>query len=233
MIKRISFAILSVVFCLSFVPMVNAQEQGLDNIATIRNVIGGSDKEIIQNSSDTSTYKYYYKTVQIDDSEFGTYVSSKYIVDNGNDASDEYVAAQSRMTEYETSFYGYIPNVDTPDDLSDWTKSTDNEITLENISYQAGTHHGYVIAVAATKDGDNNVYVTRMILESTSATTLGQITYNDNDAATYNQNTQDVTTNQDTVADTNPDTGIEDWVVYFVPASIILGSTILLRRSFA
>lgn len=231
--KKIGLTILAVVFGFCFVTVVNAQEKDLSDIAIISGVIGGSDKEITQNSDNTNTYKYYYKIIEIDDSDFATYVSSKYAVDNGNDASDDYVAAQSRVTEYEESFNGLVPTLNSTADLSTWTTATNNEIAVQNIKYELGKHHGYVLAVAATKDGDQNIYVSRMILESTSATTLGSIAYNDSDAAAYNASTNDAVPTTDTATGTNPDTGIEDWAIYFVPISIILGSGILLRRNYA
>lgn len=231
--KKIGLTILAVVFGFCFMTVVNAQEQDLSSVAIVSSVIGGSDKEITQNSDNTNTYKYYYRIIEIDDSDFATYVSSKYVVENGNDASDEYVAAQSRVTEYESSFNGLIPTINSTADLSSWTQATNNDITVENIKYELGKHHGYVLGVAAVKDGDENTYVSRMILESTSATTLGSITYNDADAQAYSASTNDAVATTDTATGTNPDTGIEDWAMYLVPLSIVLGSGILLRRNYA
>lgn len=229
--KRISISILTVIFSFCLMSVVNAAEASLDTIASLTNVIGGSEQEIVQTG--TGTYKYYYKTVAIDDSDFNTYINSKYIVDNGDDSSDEYVTAQSRVSEYEETFNGLITTLNSTSDLNSWTQSTNNEINLTNLKYEDGKHHGYVLAVAAVKNGDTNIYVTRVILESKSATTLAAIEYNDADKAAYEASTSEVTTTGETTTAENPETGIEDWALYLVPISIVLGSGIILRRNYA
>lgn len=228
--KKLGLSLLTVVIGFCFMGVVNAAEASLSSIATITSVIGGPDEEIVQTAS--GTYKYYYKVVALDDSDFATYISAKYIVDNGNDASDEYAEAQSRVTEYETTFNQNIA-ASTTADLSTWTQSTDKQINLTDIKYEEGKHHGYVLGVAAVKDGDSNIYMSRSVLESKSATTLGLIEYNDADKAAYEASTQEVTTNADTQTETNPNTGIEDYAIYLVPISIVLGSGLILRRNFA
>lgn len=228
--KKLGLSLLMVVIGFCFMGIVNAAEGSLNSIATITSVIGGPDAEIVQTAS--GTYKYYYKVVAIDDNDFATYISAKYIVDNGNDASDEYAQAQSRVTEYETTFNQNIA-ASTTSDLNNWTKSTDKQINLTDIKYEEGKHHGYVLGVAAVKDGDSTIYISRNVLESKSATTLGLIEYNDADKAAYEASTSDVTTNGDTQTDTNPNTGIEDYAIYLVPISIVLGSGLILRRNYA
>lgn len=211
-------------FC--FVANVNAEEISLSTIASIPSDIGGADKEIIQTDS-SNTYKFYYKYIAIDSEDFNSYIDSKYIVDNSSDtSSEEYLTAQSQVEEYETTFKGLIPSV-TVADLESWTLSSDGEINISDLVYQSGSHNGYVLAIAAVKDGDtSNVYIDRLILESKSQTTLGQISYPEKTSSNVNSN--------DTVAtDENPNTGLSDYAIYLVPISIILGSTILLRRNYA
>lgn len=229
--KRISFSLLAVIFGFCFMNVVNAAEASLDSVASLTNVIGGSDKEIVQTGS--GTYKYYYKFVAISDSDFDMYVNSKYIVDNGDDSSDQYVNAQSSVSQYERTFEGLIATLNSTSDLGSWTESKDNEITLKDLKYEDGAHHGYVLGVAAVKDGDTNIYVSRTILESKSLTTLGLIEYNDADKAAYQSTTTSATTDmQDTSTDQNPETGIEDYAIYLTPIAIILGSAILFRRCY-
>ena len=149
-------------------------------------------------------------------------------MENLSDSSDEFVAIQSQVTQYENTFKGLIPEVKTTD-LESWTLSSDGEINLKDLTYESGKHNGYVLAVAAVKDGDNNnVYINRLILESTSTTTLGQASYTEADQVTYG-----TTTNDQINTDSNPNTGISDYAIYLVPICIILGSAILLKKSYS
>ena len=206
---------------------VNAEEVDLSSIASITSDVGGADKEIIQTDS-SNTYKFYYKYVAINSEDFNAYVSALYKMENLSDSSDEFVAIQSQVTQYENTFKGLIPEVKTTD-LESWTLSSDGEINLKDLTYESGKHNGYVLAVAAVKDGDNNnVYINRLILESTSTTTLGQVSYTEADQVTYG-----TTTNDQINTDSNPNTGISDYAIYLVPICIILGSAILLKKSYS
>lgn len=206
---------------------VNAEEVDLSSIASITSDVGGEDKEIIQTDS-SNTYKFYYKYVAINSEDFNAYVSALYKMENLSDSSDEFVAIQSQVTQYENTFKGLIPEVKTTD-LESWTLSSDGEINLKDLTYESGKHNGYVLAVAAVKDGDNNnVYINRLILESTSTTTLGQASYTEADQVTYG-----TTTNDQINTDSNPNTGISDYAIYLVPICIILGSAILLKKSYS
>lgn len=206
---------------------VNAEEVDLSSIASITSDVGGEDKEIIQTDS-SNTYKFYYKYVAINSEDFNAYVSALYKMENLSDSSDEFVAIQSQVTQYENTFKGLIPEVK-PTDLESWTLSSDGEINLKDLTYESGKHNGYVLAVAAVKDGDNNnVYINRLILESTSTTTLGQVSYTEADQVTYG-----TTTNDQINTDSNPNTGISDYAIYLVPICIILGSAILLKKSYS
>ncbi|MBQ6546789.1 MAG: hypothetical protein IJL74_02185 [Bacilli bacterium] len=231
MIKRISLSLLMVAFGFCFVSVVNAAESDLSTIASLTSVIGDADEEIIQIAD--GSYKYYYKIQAIDDSDFNTYVKSKYIFDNGDENSDQYVQAQSRVAEYEDTFASLIPTLNTTADLNGWTESTDKNIAPTGLKYEAGKHHGYVLAVAAVKD--QTIYATRLILEATSATTLENIIYNASDETTTSSNTSNngSQNNQSTKTTSNPETGIEDCAIYLVPVAIILGSGILLKRNYA
>ena len=206
---------------------VNAEEVDLSSIASITSDVGGADKEIIQTDS-SNTYKFYYKYVAINSEDFNAYVGALYKMENLSDSSDEFVAIQSQVTQYENTFKGLIPEVKTTD-LESWTLSSDGEINLKDLTYESGKHNGYVLAVAAVKDGDNNnVYINRLILESTSTTTLGQVSYTEADQVTYS-----TTTNDQINTDSNPNTGISDYAIYLVPICIILGSAILLKKSYS
>lgn len=229
MIKKISSLLLVAVFGFCFISVVNAEELDLSSVASLTNVIGGTDAEIVQIAD--GSYKFYYKLQAIDDSDFATYVSSKYIVDNGDESTDEYVEAQSRVADYEEAFNSLIPTLNTTADLNGWTESTDKQIKPTGINYEAGKHHGYVLAVAAVKN--QTIYVSRVILETTSDATLGDIVYNTNDASEYASNTQSVTEQEDAKTTSNPETGLDDYAIYLVPLSIVLGSGILLRRNYA
>ena len=72
------------------------------------------------------------------------------------------------------------------------------------------------------------MYINRLILESTSTTTLGQASYTEADQVTYG-----TTTNDQINTDSNPNTGISDYAIYLVPICIILGSAILLKKSYS
>ena len=248
--RRISIFIMFAICFGMFIPVVNADELSLDdsNIAAITATVGGRDKEIIQIDSNNS-YQYYYKYVKIKDDSFADYVKNKKIADTSTDGSDTYIQAAAKASSYATEFAKLIPTVSKPSDVTNWTKSTDNNINISNVTYKAGSHNGYVLAVAAVKNGDANVYITRLILESKSSSTLGQISYDNNGGNTEkpdpvvinddnngNDNNNDNNNDVDVVdkkTEENPNTGIEDYALYLAPISIVLGSAILLKKSYA
>ena len=177
--KVISFMIM-VLAGFGFCTVVNAEETSLNSIASVTSEIGGSDKEIIQTDS-SNKYKFYYKYVAIDNDTFNSYVGVKYKLDDTDQSSEEYVNTESQLKEYENVFKSLIPEV-TASDLESWTLASDNEITLSDLIYESDKHNGYVLAIAAVKDGDTSkVYIDRLILESTSSTTLGQVSYTPSD----------------------------------------------------
>lgn len=235
--KKILTILAIFVIGLGIIPAVNAEETDLSSIASITESIGGSDKEIIQTDT-ANKYKFYYKYVKIDDNDFATYVTAKYTSENASETSEDYTTASTQVAEYEGVFRGLIPTA-TATDLESWTLSSDGNISLNDLKYESGKHNGYVLAVAAVKDGDTSkVYITRLIKESTSATTLGDITYTSDDRASYQEDsttdTQDDTdTNEAVATQSNPNTGISDYAIYLVPLCIILGSGILLRKRYS
>lgn len=234
--KKILTIMAIFVIGLGIIPAVNAEESDLTSIASITEAIGGSDKEIIQTDS-ANKYKFYYKYVAIDSTDFSTYITAKYTSENAPKTSEDYTTASTQVAEYEGVFKGLIPTV-TVSDLQSWTLSEDGNISLNDLKYESGKHNGYVLAVAAVKDGDTSkVYITRLIKESTSETTLGEITYTAEDQAAY-QPDEDATTsdegaNTSVTTNSNPNTGISDYAIYLVPICIILGSGILLRRKYS
>lgn len=235
-----------IAFIMSFIAIsgVSAATKNLSDVASIiAGVIGGSEKEIT--AIDTAnTYKYYYKYVELDKDDFNEYVKSKYIVDNvSSENSDEYVGASVAVSEFESEFNNKIADPAVAD-LQSWTASTDGQINLSELKYQEGTHNGYLLAVAATKDGDTStVYMSKIILESKSGSTLGVIEYTEADKTsldsvgdTEDYDTEDETTvskDSSSAASTNPNTGISDYAIYLVPLAIILGSGLLLRKSYS
>lgn len=228
--KVISFMIM-VLAGFGFCTIVNAEETSLNSIASVTSEIGGSDKEIIQTDS-SNKYKFYYKYVSIDSDTFNSYVGVKYKLDDTDESSEEYVNTESQLKEYENVFKSLIPEV-TASDLESWTLASDNEITLSDLIYESDKHNGYVLAIAAVKDGDTSkVYIDRLILESTSSTTLGQISYTPSDEQAYDSN-EDETSSDAVSTSNNPNTGISDYAIYIVPVCIILGSVILLRKSYS
>lgn len=228
--KVISFMIM-VLAGFGFCTIVNAEETSLNSIASVTSEIGGSDKEIIQTDS-SNKYKFYYKYVSIDSDTFNSYVGVKYKLDNTDESSEEYVNTESQLKEYENVFKSLIPEV-TASDLESWTLASDNEITLSDLIYESDKHNGYVLAIAAVKDGDTSkVYIDRLILESTSSTTLGQVSYTPSDEQAYDSN-EDETSSDAVSTSNNPNTGISDYAIYIVPVCIILGSVILLRKSYS
>lgn len=229
--KVISFIIM-VLTGFGFCTIVNAEETSLNSIASVTSEIGGSDKEIIQTDS-SNKYKFYYKYVTIDNDAFNSYVGDKYKLDNADESSKEYVNIESQVEEYENVFKSLIPEV-TASDLESWTLSSNNEITLSNLIYESDKHNGYVLAIAAVKDGDTSkVYIDRLILESTSSTTLGQVSYTLSDEQAYDSNEDEMVSNDAVSTSNNPNTGISDYAIYIVPVCIILGSVILLRKSYS
>lgn len=229
--KVISFMIM-VLAGFGFCTIVNAEETSLNSIASVTSEIGGSDKEIIQTDS-SNKYKFYYKYVSIDSDTFNSYVGVKYKLDDTDESSEEYVNTESQLKEYENVFKSLIPEV-TASDLESWTLASDNEITLSDLIYESDKHNGYVLAIAAVKDGDTSkVYIDRLILESTSSTTLGQVSYTPSDEQAYDSNKDEMLSDDAVSTSNNPNTGISDYAIYIVPVCIILGSVILLRKSYS
>lgn len=231
--KKMITLVIMVVFGFGFMGVINAAELELGSVAAVNTPVGGSDKEIVPADENATGYKYYYKISEISDNDFETYVKSKYSYENSDASSDEYTTAQSRVEEYETTFYNLIPTLKTTADLSTWKEITDGQINLTELKYQEGKHTGYVLAVAAVKGNETNIYVNRMILESASSSTLDNIEYNSNDMNAYNETTQNVVTTEDEKTESNPETGIEDYALYLVPLSLIAGSAILFKRNYA
>ena len=232
--KSIKALIITAVFGLCFMGVVNAAEEEQGSIAAINVPVGGSDVEIISVDDTITGYKYYYKVQEIENtSAFKAYVQARYTYENTDPSSDEYTTAQSRIEEYERTFFDYIATVDSAAALSTWTQSIDGQINLTDLKYEEGVHHGYVLAVAAVKDGDTNVYVSRTILESTSTSTLDNIEYNSEDMTSYNATTDTAVPTTDEKTNNNPETGIEDWAIYLVPIGLISGSAILFRKNYA
>lgn len=244
--KKIGLLLAVLSFCI--IGAVNAEELNLNDIAKVTAVIGGENKEIITLDT-TNTYNYFYKIVEIDNTKFKDYIKNKYIVDNGNKETTQYNNAVTKATNYENTFKGLVANINNSSDIESWSPVTDNEITLTNLKYAENSHNGYLLAVAAVKEGDTNVYVLRSILESKSATTLGTIAYQTQDETAI-QTTTETTTEENTNTNTqqqtqtntqeteikaeeNPNTGLNDYVIFLAPISIILGSGILLRKSYA
>ena len=237
--KKIFIITMMLVASFVFAGAVNAKEVDLSSIATITATIGGQDKEIIQTGS--GTYKYYYRFVKIADNDFNEYLKNKYVVDNGNDTTNEYSTAATKAADYEKKFKELIPTVQSTSDTNGWTAVTGNDIPLTGLTYENGKHNGYVLAVMAIKDGATDVYITRGIYESKSPTTLGPINFTDADKNTYGTATTTTTTTTTTATETqtqtetvttevNPETGISDIAVYLAPASIVLGSALMFRR---
>ncbi len=243
--KKLNILLITIFCSFAFIIGVKASEVELDNIAAVNiQEVGGSNKEIIQIDSN-NTYQYYYKYVKIKNNAFIDYIKNKKIVDNSTDGSDNYINAAKKVGDYEIAFFALIPTVNRATDVSGWTKSVNNEIAISNLAYASGQHNGYVLAVAAVKNGDDNVYISRIILESKSASTLGQISYDDTNISTADVNKEvvkskktvvkkkTVVNNADQKTKNNPNTGINDYALYLAPLSIVLGSVILLRKSYA
>ena len=228
--KKIYLLVITCMFC--FMTAVNAEEKVNSDVFTLNDQVGGTSDSIIQ-INDADKVKYYYKFVKIDDTQFNQYAAAKYGVENNDSASEAYTQASTKVQELETGFLSLIPAVSKPSDLtaegSGWTAANGKVITLANLVYNAGQHSGYLMAVAAVKDGDTaNVYIVRKAFEATSATTLGAITYLDADKTVYQSSS-----NADTQTESNPSTGISDYAIYLVPMSIILGSVLIFKKNYA
>ena len=232
--KKILSIISIFVFSVCFIGTVKADEAALSDVATISSTIGGQDKEITQTDTNNK-YKFYYKYVAISEKDFNDYIAVRTTLENSEDNSDAYTSSATKVAEYESNFQKLIPTPSVKD-VQGYTLSTDGNINLSNLSYEKGKHNGYVLAVAAVKDGDTSrVYISRLILESTSATTLGEIEIADEaSTVTTNDTNADNNSQQEEVKTTkNPETGISDYAIYLVPVCLILGSTLLLKRRYS
>lgn len=238
--KNITKLLLLTIISFVFVGMVNAAEVDLiQNVANISKDVSATTASIVPK---TTGYKYYYRIVKINDADFGNYVKQKYIVENSQEGTTAYVNAMKEKTTLENKFKTeLIPTINNASDLTSgsWKEAKNNIINPTDFSIvnASGVHNGYVLAVAATKSGDNNIYITRLIKESTSATTLSDVTnYFDGDKTTINNTTTETTTAVETTTTTetkteeNPETAVSDWAIFITPISIAIGSGILLRR---
>ncbi len=228
--------LLIMMISLGFVVSVNAEEKTADMFSInvdASNPIDGTKDAIIE-TEDNLKMTYYYKYVVIDSAKFNQYTAALYGVENLDSTTPEYTQASSTKTALETEFGMLIPTVSAPADLkaegSGWTAATGKVISFTGLTYAPGQHNGYLLAVAGVKDGDTaNVYAQRIALESTSVTALGGITFNNADKAAYQQNTGGTTP---TGTEDNPNTGIEDYALYIVPVSIVLGSVLILKKNY-
>lgn len=240
--KKVLKVMLVFVLGLSFIPAVFADETSLSSVASVTTVIGGSDKEIMQTET-SGTYKFYYKYVLIDSNEFAKYVTAKGKIANLSESSDAYKKVAKEIESYETTFKGAIATV-TVEDLENWTLSSDGNITLKDLKYESGKQYGYVLAVAAVKDGDTSkVYIDRLILESKSISTLGEVTVSNTSTSTTSSSTSTTleddesseydVEDEEVTTSTNPNTGLNDYILYIVPISIAIGSVILFKRKYS
>ncbi len=222
---------------LGFIVTVNAEEKTADMFSInvdATNPIDGQKESIIE-TEENLKMTYYYKYVPIDSAKFSQYTAALYGVENLDSTSSEYTQATTTKTTLETEFAGLIPAVTSPAGLkaegSGWNPANGKVIALSDLTYVQGQHSGYLLAVAGVKDGDTaNVYAVRIALESVNATTLGAVTFLDADKAAYQQTNPGQTTPANT--EQNPSTGIEDYALYLVPVSIILGSVIMFKKDY-
>ncbi len=232
--KKILSIISIFVLSVCFIGTVKADEVALSDIAAISSTIGGQDKEITQTDTNNK-YKFYYKYVAISEKDFNDYIAARTTLENSDANSDAYTSSATKVAEYESNFQKLIPTASVKD-VQGYTLATDGNINLSNLNYEKGKHNGYVLAIAAVKDGDTSrVYISRLILEATSATTLGEIeiTATSNTTTTTDTNTDDNTQNEEVTTSKNPETGISDYAIYLVPVCLILGSTLLLKRRYS
>ena len=248
--KNIKKILLLIVVSFIFVGVVNAAEMALEgNVGKIANDVGGPNNSIVQ-TDQNNTYTYYYTLRKLDTTKFNNYMKQRYIKDNTSEGSTAYINAANEVTKYEKEFKNEILTVNSKADLdSGWTNNgSARTINIQGLTNTANAHNGYVIAVAAVKNNDNNVYIERKIMESASATTLKAIDSNSyldsdktqiNNQPTTNTNTNTnttttttttTTTATDTTTTENPETAVSDWAIFITPISIALGSGILLRR---
>ena len=237
-----SFLMIVMLLCMfSYMGVVKADTAKLssvekNSISAVSNLLTGkqlstADKEKIDALS--SKYNLYYQ-YQIIDSD----VYSKY--KSGDDAAGVTIA-------------NLITDPDSEDDMKNaengWSQVVDGKVTYSDLEYDAQNPKGYVVALMSVLKSDaNKIYTYKSVYQATSATTLA--TYESVSKAEDIQD-QEVTKEQtveepeesddsDSVDETdseevekseeNPETGISDYAIYMVPLSLVLGTTLYLKR---
>ena len=215
--KRVLIGCIIMIWSFGLVGIVNAEEEW--NYEMPSTIILSSGEDVTNNEDIKklyTDYDVYYKYVKIDDELFSK-------LGNGVDFNKQYFDKVKEL----------IPEVNTIDDLSSWTKAQGGNFNLSGLEYSDGKDTGYYLAVAAVSKNDSSkIYVERNIFVSTSTSTLTVKTYGNDNQTIIEDETEinDETTNTKTT--TNPNTGISDYLLYIVPIIIICGSLIVFRKKY-
>ena len=213
------FNLLLVIFCcFGFVSIVNAEEAWSSipgDVNFINDLIEG--KDLTSNSAATdffSKYDVYYKYEKIDDTLYGNYISD---------------ISQGTTTGAANSVDALVPSVSSVSELGTWIKATSPKLSYSDIAYDSTKKTGYVIAIAAVDKSDNTkIYVNREVYEVTSTNEI-KSSYEVN----YDNDTSIQETEEQSVAEENPNTGISDYAIYLVPIALICGTALMMRKNYA
>lgn len=242
-----SFGIILIVICMFSYMMVASAATGKlkdvekNSISAVIQLLSGSS--LAGDSATTITnlmdkYTLYTKYEKINDELY-----SKYKADTSN-------------SEVGNSIANLITDPASKSDLDNadngWSLVESTQITYSDLEKDKG----YLIALmAVSKSDESKIYSYKTVYQATTSSTLS--TYSDiannnvgsdadveKSAADKDVNKEETDDSEaedkddsDTVekdteekADTNPETGINDYAIYLVPLSIIAGSTLMIRK---
>lgn len=228
--KKVFYLTIMLICSFGFIGVANAESSLGEELMLDTN--GGSYTDINDTlnggtvfSKFTDKYDFYYKAVKI---LFDGIGNGCGYFDEGN----------------EKSLKEYIPEINSIDDLNGYTKIESIPMT-PNWEYEK--FGGYVIALVAVDKKDNSkIYVDRNIYDIVKEGEKVLVSNQDNcsagdpasqyirrDGKTYNDDV-DLNYSSDnyttTQTYTNPETGLNDYIIYILPIILIVGSYLVIRK---
>lgn len=210
-------SILIIISFISFIPLVKAEENieqmGIDT-KIIEDLITQKNTEDDNNTAELfNTYDIYYLYEKIDDTTYEEYLKETF--------EQEENGALGKIN-------ALVPTITSVEQLSSWIKVDTPQFVYPNIEYNKEKKTGYIISVAAvSKQDQSKIYVHRGVYETINPGTL------ENSYAVNYKNYQNTNTNNETVTEENPNTGIGDYAIYLVPIALVSGAALMMRKNYA
>lgn len=242
-----SFIIIIIMCMFSFISGVNAETGKLssvesDSVSAVVKLLGGSTlsgDDATKITSLMNKYTLYTKYEVIDDTLYNTYKSDTSNTEAGNSIANLIQDPASKS--------------DLDDESNGWSM-----IESAGLSYsELEKDKGYLVALMAVSKSDaTKIYKYKTVYQATTDSTLTPYSEvaksnaeeddatkkieKENTAANTEESTDEETSEataeedveKEEKSETNPETGISDYAIYIVPLSLVLGSTLMIKRRF-